>query len=308
MWRAMDHHYSYFSLKPDVNWAKLRDEYRPQAVRARSADELAKVLAEMLGKLKDGHVWIRKEAGEVVGTYRRAWWYNGNRQVVLAQLTDVTECGPYAAVGKTRPDGFGYFLMKQQSAATPQRVAKAVEAIERLADAPGFVIDLRTANGGSEPLAAEVARRFCAERTVYARSRYRNGPDHDEFEENQPRVLDPATSGMSYRKPVVCLLGPGCVSSGEGLAQMLSALPHVTTVGLPTRGSSGNPGPVAVGGTGLTVYFSRWVDLLPDGTSIEGGGVPPKVLVDDPDESYRAADPTLAKGLEVLRGKIRAGK
>ena len=66
--------------------------------------------------------------------------------------------------------------------------------------------------------------------------------------------------------------------------------------------------PVAVGGTGLKVYFSRWVDLIPDGTPIEGRGVPPRVPVDEPEESYRAADPTLAKGLEVLRGKIRGGK
>ena len=105
----------------------------------------------------------------------------------------------------------------------------------------------------------------------------------------------------------MCLLGPGCVSSGEGFAKMLAALPHVTTVGLPTRGSSGNPGMVEVGETGLVVYFSQWVDLLPDGTPIEGKGVPPAVRVEAPAESYKEADPTLAKGLEVLRARI-AGK
>ncbi|HEY1375460.1 MAG TPA: S41 family peptidase, partial [Gemmataceae bacterium] len=303
MWKVMNWNYSYFALKPDVDWAKLRDEYRPKAVRAKSADELAAVLKEMLGRLKDGHVWIMTPDGNQIGTHRTPWSYNGNRQVILAQLTDTTECGKYAIVGKTKPDGFGYFLMTQQSAATPELVAKAVAAIEKLADAPGFVIDLRNANGGSEPLAQEVARLFCGKQVVYAKSKYRNGMGHDEFTEDYPRELPPAKSGKPYLKPVVCLLGPGCVSSGEGFAKMLAALPHVTTVGLPTRGSSGNPGTVEVSGTGLTVYYSRWVDMLPDGTPIEGRGVPPAVRVEAPAGAYKDADPTLAKGLAVLRAK-----
>jgi hypothetical protein len=308
MWKSMDRNYSYFTLKPDVDWAKLRDQYRPRAVKAKSADELATVLSEMLGHLKDGHVWIELPGGKVIGTHRTPWTYNGNRKVVLAQLSDVTECGRYAVVGKTKPDGFGYFLMTQQSAATPELVAKATAAIEKLADAPGFVIDLRVANGGSEPLAQDVARLFCAKKVVYARSRFRDGPAHDEFTEDYPRELPPAKSGKPYLKPVVCLLGPGCVSSGEGFAQMLAALPHVSTVGLPTRGSSGNPGTVDVGDTGLTVYFSRWVDLMPDGTAIEGKGIQPRVVVEATAEAYKDADPTLAKGLEVLRAKAGGGK
>ncbi len=308
LWAAMDRNYSYFTLKPDVDWARLHDEYRPKAAMSKSADELAAVLTEVLGRLKDGHVWIEMPDGKVVGTHRTEWVYNGNRKAVLAQLTDVTECGEYAVVGRTKPDGFGYFLMSRQSAATAALVARAVAAIEKLADAPGFLIDLRNANGGSEPLAQEVARLFCAKKVVYARSRFRNGPGHDEFTEDQPRELVPAKSGKPYLKPVIGLLGPGCVSSGEGFAQMLAALPHVTTVGLPTRGSSGNPAPAEVGDTGLTVYFSRWVDLMPDGTPVEGQGVRPTVMVERAAETYRDADPTLAKGLEVLRGKLAGGK
>lgn len=304
LWKTMDRNYSYFALKPDVDWNKLRDRYRPKAIKAKSADDLTAVLKDMLAHLKDGHVWIMTPDGKQIGTHRTAWSYNGNRKAVLSQLTDTTECGRYAVVGRTKPDGFGYFLMTQQSAATPQLVAKAVTAIEKLADAPGFIIDLRNANGGSEPLAQEVARLFCEEQVVYAKSKYRDGPGHDEFTEAYPRHLLPAKSGKPYLKPVVCLLGPGCVSSGEGFAKMLAALPHVTTVGLPTRGSSGNPQAVDVGGTGISVYFSRWVDMLPDGTPIEGRGVPVSVRVDVPTDAYKDADPTLAKGLEVLRAKV----
>jgi RNA polymerase sigma factor (sigma-70 family) len=107
LWKAMDRNYSYFFLKPDVDWAKLRDEYRPRAIRARSAEELSVVLKEMLGRLKDGHVWIITPDGKQVGTYQSTSPYNGNAKVTFGQMTDVTECGRFANVGKTRPDGFG---------------------------------------------------------------------------------------------------------------------------------------------------------------------------------------------------------
>src|SRR5262249_41246719 len=58
IWKTMDRNYSHFALRPDVDWAKLRDEYRPKAIQAKSAGELVAVLKEMLGMLHDGHVWI----------------------------------------------------------------------------------------------------------------------------------------------------------------------------------------------------------------------------------------------------------
>ena len=63
-----------------------------------------------------------------------------------------------------------------------------------------------------------------------------------------------------------------------------------------------------VGETGLVVYFSRWVDLLPDSTPIEGKGVLPAVRVEAPAGAFADADPTLAKGLDVLRSKTTGGK
>ena len=42
--------------------------------------------------------------------------------------------------------------MLQQSEATPADVRRAAEAIRGMRDAPGFIVDLRRANGGSKPL------------------------------------------------------------------------------------------------------------------------------------------------------------
>jgi len=305
MWQMMDRQYSYFTIKPDIDWNKLRDEFRPKAVQAKSEAELIPVLKEMLGKLKDGHVWIVQSNGEQVFPHVSAYTFNGNAKVIFGQLTEVKECGQYAYVGKTKPDGFGYFVYRRQGTGTPELAAKVVTAIEQLADAPGFIMDLRSASGGNEYYAQEIGRVFCEKPVVYAKSRVRSGPKHDEFSADRSRTLQAAKSGKPYTKPVVCLLGPGCVSSGEGFAKMLAALPHITTVGLPTRGSSGNPAPVELGGTGIKVFFSRWVDLMPDGTLIEGKGVQPSINVEVPADVYKTTDPTLEKGLEVLRTKVK---
>ncbi len=107
-----------------------------------------------------------------------------------------------------------------------------------------------------------------------------------------------------FRNPVVCLIGPGAVSSGEGFVQMMKCLPNVTTVGLPTRGASGNPEAVELSGTGVAVWFSRWVDLMPDASTFEGSGISPAVTMELPLSSYGKRDPTLEKGLEVLREKL----
>jgi C-terminal processing protease CtpA/Prc len=111
-----------------------------------------------------------------------------------------------------------------------------------------------------------------------------------------------------YIKPVVCLIGPGAVSSGEGFVQMIKCLPQVTTVGLPTRGASGNPRPYEVPGADVTVWFSRWVDLMPDGESFEGQGIEPDVKVDKPAADYDSRDPTLDQGLAILRQKTTSGR
>jgi C-terminal processing protease CtpA/Prc len=56
---------------------------------------------------------------------------------------------------------------------------------------------------------------------------------------------------------------------------MMRCLPQFTTVGLPTRGASENPQSFYLDGTAIFVLFSRWVDLFPDGQTIEGRGIPP---------------------------------
>jgi hypothetical protein len=303
LYNDMDRHYSHFALKK-IDWKALKDRYRLRAVAAPDLHAFVEVLTEMLGHLRDGHVWI-DFAGRIPTHISRADG-NYNRTVVQNALKKVTYCGNLAFVGVARADGFAAVVLTNQPRANRDSVREVVEFIGAHHDAPGFLVDLREAAGGNELFARDIAREFCAKDAVYAKSKYRSGPGHDDFGTAHDRVLKAVEK--PYIKPVVCLIGPRAVSSGEGFVQMLKCLPHVTTIGAHTRGSSGNPSPFKLPGVAVIVWYSRWVDLMPDGTPIEGAGIAPEIAVDVPQSAYKEKDPAWEKAVEVLRKRVSAGK
>jgi hypothetical protein len=305
LWEHLGRNYSYLDLKK-VDWKAIRERYRPRAAACRTLRALVGVLEEMLGELRDGHVRLTWPEETIYPSAPPARPNNYNRKVTQDALERETWCGDFAVVGKTKSDGFGAFLMMRQSKADKDSVRQVVEFIHSMKDAPGFIVDLRDANGGNELLARDIARQFCGTDVVYAKSKYRDGPLPTDFGPTYDRAL--MAGDRPFLKPVVCLIGPRCVSSGEGFAQMMKCLPHVTTVGTRTRGSSGNPGSFQLPGVEVTVWYSRWVDLMPDGTPIEGAGIAPDVEVNAPPEVYADKDPTWEKALDVLRKKAKKGE
>lgn len=301
LWNRMDANYSYFAYKPDVDWQQIGKKYRARAIKAKSVDEFVEVLRSMLSELKDMHVWIKTDR-KTIGTYQSPWQRNWNPKSIFQMLERPTKCGDFAFVGRTAVDGFGYVVINKQSVATEESVQMTVDEIAKLQDAPGFIVDLRGGcNGGSELFARRIAEAFCDKQTVYAKHKYRNGPRHDEFGTVNQRMIQP--SKKPYTKPVVCLIGNKCMSSGEALVLMMKSLPHVTTIGMRTRGASGNPIRFPLPKLGVDVWYSRWVALEPDETPFEGTGIAPEIEVNAPVKDYAQDDPTLKQAIRVLRMK-----
>lgn len=300
LWAEMDRHYSHFELK-QIDWPALKTKYRPKAEAAKTTKEFVGLLQAMLTELKDQHIWIDGPDGRV-GTYQQPAKENRSVAGLRARIAKAEQVGKFVGVGTTT-DGYGLLVIENQAAATPELAKKVVEKIEALADVPGFVVDLRGATGGNEVHCMPLASAFCEKDVVYAKHKYRNGSGHDEFGPTDERTL-PAGKNP-FTKPVVVLLGPRVMSSGEGLAMMFAALPNVTTVGSATRGSSGNPKPFELKDVGVTVTFSRWVAMLPDGTPVEGHGVKPTVEAEFPASAFGKTDPVLERALEVLKEKLK---
>ncbi|MFM8980020.1 MAG: S41 family peptidase, partial [Planctomycetia bacterium] len=296
--RHMDLYYAHFPAPGGLDWDAHVARLRPRAEGARD-DEAAwlALLRDLLAPLGDLHVTLRDRQGGLHPTVTAQPTPNVDATRLWAVLGEPRRVGSVGLVALPA-EGVGYVAVTSLmgSEAEHRALQEAWEGL--LASRRGLLVDLRGCVGGNEQHAWRLAARLVERPLTYARRRVRSGPGRDGFGPWQDAVLRPA-GGAPFTGPVVVLVGPGCVSSGEALAKMLRERPGTLLVGQPTRGASGNPAPVALP-NGLEVSFSRWQDTLADGTPTEGRGVAPHEVVDP----RGPGDPTLARGLERLRERL----
>ena len=285
---------------PDVRWdARVAlVDLAPSAIA--DPETFLPAAITLLGALRDEHVVVVDRQGRRHPTFSKPIEVGFSFPAVRAALESF-EVEPSVLLAGTTPDGLAYVLVDSLPS-DARRAGKLEKAARNAVAAPGLLVDLRTCSGGDEYVAQRMVRWWADQQRVYARTEMRSTPDPTTFVEVDPRRIGPP-AGYSHDKPIVVLLGPGCVSSGEGMALMLRSLPHAKLVGRPTRGSSGNPQPIPLP-NGLDVLCSTWRSRLPDGTFLEDVGVPPDVAVEGlPTADGR--DPQLEAALVALRELVK---
>jgi carboxyl-terminal processing protease len=100
--------------------------------------------------------------------------------------------------------------------------------------------------------------------------------------------------------PIVVLHGPGAASAAEDFLVAIDAIPHVTTVGQPTFGSTGQPFSFPLpGGSSARICTKR--DTYPAGREFVSIGIQPQVVVQPTVEDVRAGrDPALERAVALL--------
>ncbi len=292
----MGRYYSFFQAKK-FDWAKHAATFRERAVGAADEDAFIKLALELLEPLHDPHVWVRDASGTTEPTYRVRPTINFDGRVTIKLLTEPQRFPKVGVVG--RIEGLGYVAIGSLPA-DEAGFAPLLAAVEGLLTGPGLILDLRPNGGGNELRAQALVGRLLDQPRVYAKRRVRAGPRSEDFGPWRESTVKPVGE-KPFLGPIVVLIGPGCVSSGEGMAKMLRARPNTVFLGQPTRGASANPAPVPLP-NGVDVWFSRWEDALPDGTLTEGTGLPPDTLIEHEGEG----DPTLTAGVERLKALIAA--
>ena len=271
LWEAFDRDYAMFTLRPEVDWAKLREQYRPLALESKSTQEFAATCAVMLKNLRDLHVWL-KVADADVPVFNRPRSANSNPAAHAALLGDLHKAG--RVLWAVTPDKIGFIAVYGWND-VEHLPAQCGEALEHMRDTRGLIVDVRLNGGGGEPLAKQFASRFLKEEFVYAYCQVRNGPRHSDLAENRPRKIAPQ-GPWRYDRPVVVLIGQKCMSSNESFIAMMSGDPDVTTMGDHTCGSSGNPEMIDLP-SDMTVSVPQWIDFLPDGTPLDERGCQPQI-------------------------------
>jgi hypothetical protein len=271
LWETFDRDYAMFALRPEVDWNRLQELYRPKALASRSTNEFAAVCAEMLRPLRDLHIWLTV-AGESVPVFNRPRAANANPGAHATILGQLHEAGPVQWA--VTADKIGFLAIYGWS---DQHIpALCHQALEQMRNTRGLVVDVRLNGGGSEDLAEGVAGRFLAKEFVYAFSQFRNGPSHTNLTARFERRVFPG-GPWCYDRPVVLLIGQKCMSSNESFIAMMSGAQQVTVMGDHTCGSSGNPEIIHLP-LGMTVSVPRWIDYLPDGTPLDERGFQPQIV------------------------------
>jgi hypothetical protein len=295
--KTLPERYSYHDLRVK-DWPALVKQHEAAILGARTDRGWAAATAKMLAACEDLHLSL--QLGE-----QRFW--TGTRRVdplfrreLLDRYVRVEPVGKQVLAGRTADD-IGYLLVGAWTADVD--IERVGGAIVELADTKAMVIDARPNGGGDERLAMQVAAWFVEGTKTYARHRLRRKAGPDGFGPIQERALTGNGEDRRYDQPIVVLTSRYVMSSNESFVLMLRQAKDCTTVGQRTFGSSGNPRPFDLD-NGVTVHAPSWEDLSLDGTSIEGVGIPPDVLVECTAKDFEQKDPILAKALELLRAKI----
>jgi hypothetical protein len=296
LWTAFDREYAMFVLRPELDWAKLRDQFRPRALASSSSYEFAGVCADLLKPLRDLHVWLTV-ADANVPVFNRPRAANANPSAHRALLGQLRNAGRIQWA--VTPDKIGFLAIYSWDTG-PRIPAQCDEALEQMRDTRGLIVDVRLNGGGDEPTAGKVAGRFLASDFVYAYSQYRNGPSHTNLTEKYARKVQPR-GPWRYDRPVVLLIGQRCMSSSESFVGMMTGATNVTTMGDHTCGSSANPRIVRLP-LDITVSVPRWIDCLPDGTPLDERGFQPQVRFEPKPGAFEGErDDLLAAALDRLR-------
>lgn len=271
LWSAYDSQYAMFAIRPEVDWAKLREEYRPRAIACKTAPEFADVCAEMLRSLRDLHIWMSL-AGEEVPVYNRTRPANSNPAAHEAILGSLNEAGAEVEWAVTG-DKIGFIAISGWS--DPETPKKCQEVLEKMRDTRGLIVDVRLNGGGSEDLAMALANRFVPKKFIYGYDQFRNGPSHTNLTEKYTRTISPA-GPWRYNRPVIVLIGQKCLSSNESFIGMMTGDPDAILMGDHSGGSSGNPRSIDLP-FDMIVSLPRWIDYRPDGEPVDIQGFQPQI-------------------------------
>ena len=320
-WQTYREQYPFFALR-HVDWDATRRQYRPRAAGA-SPVQLFGILRAMVEPLHDAHTYI--------GAPDPSLRYHGERP----------DSSPFGTAEKDRvlqiittnylrtplhqfARGWVRFGMLRDSIAYLRLTSfccyvkdSGYMADRRVLDAAldtvfastsgwrGLVIDVRVNGGGADPLGLAIASRLAtAPYLAYAKVARRDTANPSAMTDQQQSIVVPSTR-PGWRGSVVELTGRHSVSAAETFTQaLMGRQPAIARIGENTQGVFSD----VLGRrlpNGWRFGLPNELFLTAEGTSFDGGGVPPTIAVPTFTSADLAAgrDPGLDRAIAVIEGQ-----
>jgi hypothetical protein len=326
--RTWAEHYISFDLKK-TDWGKVVEANRSNVTSNTTPAELFDILERMIGPFGDTHAFIaapelnRRVQNLRPGTDRVIkGGFQEFRSKGMAVLLGVTDraylktplrkfCNDqieYGHVDETtghlRILSFGGYVKGGDYAAGLAALEAALDAIFSDQALRRLVIDVRINGGGADPYGLAIASRLATnEYLAYTKEARADPIDRNKWTPGDPSRVRPSTR-PGFRGPTVELIGPLTISAGETFTQaLMGRTPRVTRIGENTQGVFSDVLSRRLP-NGWRFGLPNEVFRTPQGTTFDGLGVPPDIVVPVFADADVAAgrDPGMAKALEILRG------
>jgi carboxyl-terminal processing protease len=327
-WQIFDDYYAFFKER-GVDWADVRNQYRPKISAKTTDEELTEIFRQIFRQLQDRHVslsvgqirvnagfteifnrWYREFAQHPVGsrgdflhrqivTYLSPSWAKNLDSGSVVHVSDnvTTATAEDGRVGYAMLGGESGFADGDLETDKKAGIDQLDAMVAGFAGKRGIILDMRINYGGHDDVALALAG-LLTKQTRAGFSKCTRSADG--FTPVQHSVIRPRPN--AFTGPVVVIVSPMNWSSGENIAMMVKDFDNVIVIGDHTA---------SVHSDVLTKYLPNgWRLTLsnelfgaPDGTMYEGVGVPPDILVPYDADEVRATgiDPNIEKALHLLR-------
>ncbi len=295
-WATFAENYNSFGRK-NVNWAAVRDQYRPMLDNDTDPHELFGILRAMIEPLGDNHTSINGPDDQEFTGLRPGTRELSNRTVRTAvdnhlRALGATQLQSFARekiVYADLPDGRGYLRISafagyrqddRSYVASSAELARTLDTVftpQRVATLRSLIIDVRLNSGGDDALGLQVAARLTDSPYVAFTKQPRNDPrDPSRHGRPQTVTVTPADAPR-YTGPVSLLISDLTISAGETFVQaMMGRSPAPARIGTTTQGVfSDDMSRRLPNGWTFTLGNEEYVG--PDGQNYEGVGIPPTV-------------------------------
>ncbi len=271
-WKDFDELYTMFEFQ-DYDWDSVYRACRPGVDAHTSSDSLFRMFKAMVKPFRDGHIYLSWKERGLTYAYPLEAANFINRAALVKQVPDLKDLGPYA-YGHLNSN-IGYILVKSfdSGAGDFSTIDSIMEGFD---GTRALVVDVRVNGGGSTSNSDLVASRFADETRVAAYIRWKAGKAHNAFTDYLQ--MDVSPHGVTWTKPVLLLTGRSTFSAAEDFVCRMKVMPHVTLMGAPTGGGSGNPMRRYLP-NGMTFNVPRWIEYDAEKTPYERKGIPPDVAV-----------------------------